>query len=148
MEYLDSTLIVFAILIAVAIAAVKFEPASPLEKWHRLMERYATTDQPSEVQFSGEEIRFGGGRGGLAALNPSVTFDATIDEYGLWLVCRGSDSPDFKAAIRVPGTHVRPAGRRGQGHLLELFAEPPVRISVGKELGAAVLNKTQPKGLA
>lgn len=143
MEYLDSALIVFAVLIAVAIAAVMFEPAKPLENWHRLAERYGTTGQPSEAQFMNQDIRFGGQRGGLRPLNPYVSFDVAIDDFGLWLVCRGLEDPNISAAIRVPGTHVRPAGRRGRGHVFDLYAEPPVRIAVAAELGNALLQKSQ-----
>lgn len=144
MQFLGPTLIVFAILIAVAIAAVKFEPANPLEKWHRLMDRYGTNERPSEVQFTGQVIRFGGERGGLQPLNPFVSFDAAIDDFGLWLIVRATDRPDDGSVIKVPGTHVRPAAKRGRGYVFALFAEPPVRISVGNELGGAVMQKSRP----
>lgn len=144
MDFLGPGLIVFAVLVGVAVAAVSFEPANPLEKWHRLMERYGTTDRPADVQFPGQAVRFGGERGGMQPLNPFVTFDAAIDDFGLWLVARGSGSTGSKAAVRVPGTHVRPAARRGRGHQFELFAEPPVRIAVDRELGAALMAKCRP----
>lgn len=144
MDFLGPTLIVFAILIGVAVAAVSFQPANPLKDWHRLAERYATADRPAAAQFTGQAIRFGGERGGLKPLNRFVSFDATIDDHGLWLVCRGAESPDVQAAVKIPGTHVRPAAKRGRGYVFELFAEPPVRIAVGNDLGTAVMQKLQP----
>ena len=60
MENLDSTLIVFAVLVAVAVAAVSFQPADPLEKWNRLVKSYGTSQQPQEVQFTGQSVAFGG----------------------------------------------------------------------------------------
>jgi hypothetical protein len=143
MEFFGPALIVFAILIGVAIAAISFEPASPLQQWHRLMERYGTQDQPPGVQFRNQAVLFGGRRGGLQPLNPFVRFDATIDDFGLWLVCRGPDDQKLDAAIKVPGTHVRPASRRVRGYQFELFAEPPVRIAVDADLGAAIEKKSQ-----
>ena len=144
MDYLGPTLTVLAILVAVAVAAVSFKPANPLQAWHRLAERYGTNDLPGDVQYSAQSVRFGDERGGLHALNPFVRFDATIDEYGLWLVGRGSESQEVQAAIRVPGTHVRPSSKRGRGYVFELYAEPPVRIAVGNDLGSALMQKLQP----
>ena len=143
MEYLDSTLIVFAILIAVAVAAVSFQPANPLEKWHRLVERYGATGRPPEAPFTNVPVRFGGTRGGLHPLNKFVAFDVAIDDFGLWLICRGPDDSDNVSIIKVPGTHVRPSGRRGRKHLFDLYAEPPVRISVPSEVGSAIIDKAQ-----
>ena len=141
MDFMGSTLIVFAILIAVAVAAVAFEPANPLQQWIKLTEQYGTHDQPSNAQFTGQQITFGGQRGGLKSLNKFVSFDATIDEFGLWLVLKGAENPDITPAVRIPGTHVRPVGQRGRTMRFDLFAEPPVRIGVTGDLAAELTQK-------
>lgn len=144
MEYLGSALVVFAILLVVTIAAVAFEPANPLAEWLRLAERYATDRRPSQTQFSAETILFGGPRGRLRRLNEFVSFDAAIDDFGLWLICNGADAEDFPRAIKVPGTHVRARGLHGQNYVFELYAEPAVRIAVKGDLGAALSERCQP----
>ena len=144
MEYLNETLIVLAVLVAVAIAAVKFEPADPFEVWNRLAERYAASDRPSSIQYAGQQILFGGPRGFLKPLSPEASFDVAIDEFGLWLAARGLDAQGAPLVLKIPGTHVRAAGRRGRGQLFELYAEPPVRIAVTGELAAQLLQKSRP----
>ena len=141
MGFLGPTFVVFAILVAVAIAAVAFEPANPLEKWLRLAERYATERRPSEVQFADQRMSFGGPRGRLKPLTPFVTIDATIDDFGLWLVCKGVEAEEFEPALKIPGTHVRAAGEHGKHYLFELYAEPPVRIAVQEALGRELLQR-------
>ena len=133
--------VVFAILIVVAIAAVAFEPANPFEQWVRLAERYATERRPSEVVFADQRILFGGKRGRLKPLTPFVTIDATIDDFGLWLVCKGVEAEQFDPALKIPGTHVRAAGRHGKYYLFELYAEPPVRIAVQDALGQELASR-------
>ena len=141
MEFFGPGFVVILVLIAVAIAAISFEPANPMEKWFKLTERYGTRERPSQAQYTDQHILFGGQRGGLRPLQPGVTFEATIDEHGLWLVCPAMVNPQTKPAIRVPGTHIRPAGRRGKQYRFELYAEPPVRIAVEGELGAELQQK-------
>ena len=85
MDYMGSTLVVLAILLVVTIAALSFEPVNPLQKWLGLAQRYATDRRPSAVQFPGERILFGSRRGRLKPLNEFVSFDVTIDDFGLWL---------------------------------------------------------------
>ena len=83
MEHLGSAIIVFAVLIGVAVAAIAFEPADPLQKWLKLTEQYGTHDRPSEVQFANQQIRFGGQRGSLRPVNSHVfqqhDFSARLD---------------------------------------------------------------------
>jgi hypothetical protein len=141
MSFLGPAFVVFAILIVVAIAAVAFEPANPLEQWLRLAERYVTERRPSEVQFPGQRILFGGKRGSLKPLTPFVTIDATVDEFGLWLVCKGVEDEQFDPAVKIPGTHVRAAGNHGKHYVFELYAEPPVRIAVQGPLGRELANR-------
>ena len=143
MEYLAETFIVIGILVAVAVAAVAFEPANPLEKWIQLTDKYGTHDRPKEAQFTGQPIVFGGQRGGLKPLSRFIGFEATIDNYGLWLVIQGEIDPQVTPGVRVPGTHIRPAGNRGGQYRFDVYAEPPVRIAVGKELGKAIIDKSQ-----
>jgi hypothetical protein len=144
MEYFGSTIIVIAVLVAVAVAAVTFQPANPLQQWLKLAEQYGTSSTPSEVQFADQRIKFGGQRGTLQPLNSFVSFDATIDDFGLWLVLKGTDNPDIAPALRIPGTHVRPAGQRGGSYRFDLYAEPPVRVAVGAELGEQLQLKCKP----
>ena len=141
MDFMGPAFVVFAILIVVAIAAVAFEPANPFEQWVRLAERYATERRPSEVVFADQRILFGGKRGRLKPLTPFVTIDATIDDFGLWLVCKGVEAEQFDPALKIPGTHVRAAGRHGKYYLFELYAEPPVRIAVQDALGQELASR-------
>ena len=141
MSFLGPAFIVFAILMVVAIAAVAFDPANPLEQWLRLAERYETERRPSEVQFPGQRILFGGKRGSLKPLTPFVTIDATVDDFGLWLVCKGVEAEQFDPAVKIPGTHVRAAGTHGKYYVFELYAEPPVRIAVQGELGRELASR-------
>ena len=142
MEYLGETIVVLLILVGVAVAAVAFEPADPLENWNRLIERYGTSNWPGNPQFTAQQIQFGGPRGALKPLSPEATFDAEIDEFGLCLAGRGIDSGGNSHIIRVPGTHIRPGGKRKQGLVFKLYAEPPVRILVAGELGSEMLRKS------
>ncbi len=143
MEYFSETLIVLMILVGVAVAAVAFEPADPLENWKRLTEHYATSGWPGDPQFTMQQIHFGGPRGALKPLSPSATFDVEVDEFGLCLAGRGIGAEDTPDIVRIPGTHVRPAGKRRQGYVFKLYAEPAVRILVGGELGSELLRKSQ-----
>ena len=141
MSFLGPAFVVFAILMVVAIAAVAFEPANPLDSWLRLAQRYATERRPSEVGFADQRILFGGKRGRLKPLTPFVTIDATVDDFGLWLVCKGIEAEQFDPAVKIPGTHVRSAGKHGNKHVFELYAEPPVRIAVHGALGQELANR-------
>jgi hypothetical protein len=135
MDFLAPAFVVFAILIGVAVAAVAFEPANPFEQWLRLADRYATERRPSEVAFPDQRILFGGKRGRLKPLTPFATIDATVDDFGLWLVCKGVEA--------IPGTHVRAAGMHGKHYVFELYAEPPVRIAVQGALGQKLTNRAR-----
>lgn len=135
MEYIGPILIVFAILIAVAVAAVAFEPANPFAKWLQLAKHYATPRRPSAVQYADQKIQFGGQKARLTSLNEFVRFDVTIDDFGLWVVCKGIETDEVPLALKIPGTHVRFCGQHGRNYLFDLYAEPPVRIAVHGELG-------------
>ena len=144
MDLIGPAFVVFAILIVVAIAAVSFEPANPFEHWVRLAERYATERRPSEIGFADQRILFGGKRGRLKPLTSFVAFDATVDDFGLWIVCKGVEAEQFDPALKIPGTHVRAAGSNGKYHVFELYAEPPVRIAVGGALGQELASRVGP----
>ena len=141
MDFIGPAFVDFAILIVVAIAAVSFEPANPFEQWLRLSERYATARRPSAVQFPDQPMLFGGKRGRLKPLTPFATIDATVDDFGLWLVCKGVEAEEFEPALKIPGTHVRAAGKHGRHYVFELYAEPPVRIAVRAALGSELANR-------
>lgn len=143
MEYLGPTLVVFAILIAVAVAAVAFEPANPFAKWLQLAKHYATERRPTEVQYPGQKVLFGGQRGRLNTLNEFVRFDVTIDDFGLWLVCKGLGTDEVPTAMKIPGTHVRYQGQHGSNFLFDLYAEPPIRIAVHGEAGEELQRRCQ-----
>ena len=133
MEYLGPTLVVFAILLVVTIAAVSFEPADPLEAWFKLAERYQTSRRPSAVEFSDQSLLFGLRR--VKRLNDFARFDVTMDDFGLWIVYRNNDREDVPDALKIPGTHVRFRGQHGKRYLFELFAEPAVRMAAGGDFG-------------
>lgn len=143
MDFIGPTLIVFAILIVVAVAALAFEPANPFAKWLQLAKHYATPRRPSSVQYADQKILFGGHKGRLSSLNEFVRFDVTIDDFGLWMVCKGIDSDEVPLALKVPGTHVRFQGRHGNNFLFDLYAEPPVRIAVRNGLGEELQRRCQ-----
>lgn len=143
MEYFGETLTVLVVLVAVAVAAVMFEPADPLDNWRRLAERYGTTDRPANAQYPMQQIFFGGPRSALKPLAPSATFDIAVDDYGLWIAARGIDAGDLAPTLKIPGTHVKSAGKRRNGFVFKLFAEPPVRILVGGEPGSELMRRTQ-----
>lgn len=143
MELIGPAFVVFAILIVVAIAAVSFEPANPFEHWVRLAERYATERRPSEIGFADQRILFGGKRGRLKPLTPFATIDATIDDFGLWFVCKGVEADQFDPALKIPGTHIRAAGEHGKHRVFELYAEPPVRIAVQGALGQELADRAR-----
>lgn len=141
MEYLGPTFIVFAILLVVTIAAMSFEPANPLEAWFKLAERYQTARRPSAVEFSDQLLLFGTGR--VKRLNDFARFDVTIDDFGLWIVYRNNDQDEVPSALKIPGTHVRYRGQQGGRYLFELYAEPPVRMAAGGELGGTLRQRCQ-----
>ncbi len=143
MDFIGPTLIVFAVLIVVAIAALSFEPADPFAAWIKLAESYGTARRPSAIQHTGQRIRFGGQRGKLKHLNDFVTFDTTIDDFGVWIICNGIDEEQFPAALKIPGTHVRFAGAQRNEYLFDLYAEPPVRISAHGEFGQALEERSR-----
>lgn len=143
MDFLGPAFIVFAILIAVAVAAVYFDPPNPFEQWLQLVERYATERRPSEVKFENQQVLFGSKRGRLKPLTPFATIDVTVDDFGLWLVCKGVEAEEFHPAIKIPGTHVRAAGVHGKRYVFELYAEPPVRIAVQGALGQELANRAR-----
>ena len=143
MEYLGETVVVLLILVGVAVAALAFEPADPLDNWNRLVERYGTSGWPASPQFTGQQIQFGGPRGALKPLSPEAAFDVEIDEFGLCLAGRGIGSGETPDIVRITGTHVRPDGKRKQGFVFKLYAEPPVRILDGGELGSEMMRKAQ-----
>lgn len=146
MESLGPGFIVIAVLVIVAVAAVAFQPADPMEKWLRLTASYGTREQPQTVQYTGQQILFGGERGGLKELHPAISFEATIDDHGLWLVGRGMTGPEVPSTVKIPGTHIRSAGKRGKQCRFDIFAEPPVRIAVAGDFGAELRSKTLPGG--
>ena len=141
MEYLSEILIVAAILVVVAVAAVSFEPANPLEPWLRLMQRYAAGQQPPGVSFPDQDVLFGSGRGRLKSMAIAAKFDATIDDFGLWINYKGPLPEDVASVIRIPGTHVRFSGQHGQHYLFELYAEPPVKMGVRCEFGETLMGR-------
>lgn len=144
MEYMGSALIALAVVLAVAIAAFSFEPANPLEPWLRLVSSYGTPRQPSQVSFTGQEVQFGGKRGGLKNLAIASKFDATVDEFGFWLTYKGPLPKDCPDTLKIPGTHIRYVARVGRQQVFELFASPPVTIGLGGELSDVLMQRCRP----
>lgn len=143
MEHLGSTLAVFAILLVVAIAALSFEPANPLAAWLKLAERYATQRRPSSVDFPEQKLLFGVGKGRVKALTDFARFDATIDDFGLWIVFRNNPSEELVTTLKIPGTHIRFQGQHGQQQMFQLYAEPPVRLAARGEFGEALMRQCE-----
>lgn len=134
MEYMGSAFIALAVLLAVVIAAFSFEPANPLEPWLRLVKSYAAGGRAPQVAFADQVVQFGAKRGGLKDLAIAARFDATIDDFGLWLTYKGPLPDDTPATLKIPGTHIRYLSGAGQKELFEIYASPPVRIGVRGEL--------------
>ena len=141
MDYLGPTFIVFAVLLVVMIAAISFQPANPLDAWFRLAERYQTPRRPSEKQFTNQALMFGLKR--VKRLNDFARFDATIDEYGPWIVYSNNPQDEVPSALKIPGTHVRFVGEHGRKYLFELYAEPPIRMAASGEFGATLRQRCQ-----
>ena len=141
MDYLGPTFIVFAVLLVVMIAAISFQPANPLDAWFRLAERYQTPRRPSETQFSNQALMFGLKR--VKRLNDFARFDATIDEFGLWIIYSNNPQDEVPSALKIPGTHVRFVGEHGRKYLFDLYAEPPIRMAASGEFGATLRQRCQ-----
>jgi len=143
MEYLTEAFIAIVVIAVVAIAAVSFEPANPLAPWLKLVERYATGRRPSQRTFTDVSVLFGSPRRAPRPLTDFGHFDVALDDFGLWFVYKGPLPDDCPAGIKIPGTHVRFVQQKGDQYLFDLFAEPPVRIAVPGEAGAAIQQKCQ-----
>jgi len=144
MEYLGSAFVVLAVLLVVAIAAFSFEPANPLEPWFRLAKSYATNREPSQVGYVDENVLFGQKRGGQKSLSIAAKFDATIDDFGFWLTYKGPLPDDCPETLKIPGTHIRFVTEVGNQYVFDLFAEPPVTVSLKGELGELLMQRCQP----
>lgn len=141
MEYLGPAFVVFAILLVVIIAAFSFEPASPFGPWLELAGRYGRDSHPSKFTFTDEHVLFGSARGSFKGLAQFAAFDATLDEYGLWLLFKGALPEETPPALNIPGTHVRFIEQKGEQYRFELFAEPPVKIAAYGEFGQAIKRR-------
>jgi len=141
MDYLGPTFIVFGVLLVVMIAAISFQPANPLDAWLRLAERYQTPRRPSEIQFTNQALMFGLKR--VKRLNDFARFDATIDEFGLWIIYSNNPQDEVPSALKIPGTHVRFVGEHARKYLFDLYAEPPIRMAASGEFGATLRQRCQ-----
>lgn len=144
MEYLGSALVALAILLVVVIAAFSFEQANPLDAWLRLVQSYATPRTPSQVSFVDQDIRFGAKAGSLKNLAIAAKFDATLDDFGFWITYKGPLPDEVPDTVKIPGTHIRFVGQKGNEFIFDLFAEPPVKIGLRGELGSALMERCQP----
>ena len=141
MEFMTQIFIVFIVLLVVVIASLSYEPANPLDAWFKLAERYQTSRRPSEIQFVNQELMFGAKR--VKRLNDFARFDVTLDDFGLWIIFRNNDQEEIPDVLKIPGTHVRYEAHHGQQYLLQLYAEPAIRMTAKGELGAALMDKLQ-----
>ena len=144
MDLLGPTFIVFAILIIVAVAAVSFTPSAPYDVWLKLAERYQTQRRPSTIEFSNQVLMFGEKR--VKRVNDFARFDATIDDFGLWIIFRNNDQAEIPSALKIPGTHVRYEAHHGEQYLFQLYAEPTIRMTAKGEFGKTLMNKVQGEG--
>ena len=143
MQYRTEPCSANVVLAVVAIAAVSFEPRNPLAPWVKLVERYPTDRRPSQRTFTDVSVLFGSPRRAPRPLTDFGHFDVALDDFGLWFVYKGPLPDDCPAGIKIPGTHVRFVQQKGDQYLFDLFAEPPVRIAVPGEAGAAIQQKCQ-----
>ena len=144
MEYLGSALVALAVLLVVVIAAFSFEQTNPLDAWFRLIQSYGTPRAPSQVSFANQEIRFGTKASNLKNLAIAAKFDAALDDFGFWITYKGPLPDDVPDTVKIPGTHIRFAGQKGNEFVFDLFAEPPVKIGLRGELGGALMERCQP----
>lgn len=144
MAYMTQAFIAIAVIAVVAIAAVSYQPKNPLAPWLKLAERYATDRRPSQVMFARQQVFFSEGRSGLKTLGEFASFDATIDDFGLWLIYTGGEPEDVPPAVKIPGTHVRYQQQKGSQYVFELYAEPPVTIAVRGDFGDELMRRCQP----
>ena len=141
MDYFGPTFIVFAVLLVVMIAALSFQPANPLDAWLKLAQRYQTARRPSERQFTEQKLQFGIKR--VSSLNDFARFDATIDDFGLWIVYSNNTQEEVPSALKIPGTHVRYVGENGRKYLFDLYAEPAIRMAASGEFGETLRQRCQ-----
>lgn len=141
MSYLGLSLIALAVIAVVAVAAVAFEPANPFAPWLRLAERYGSGARPAQVSHTDEPLLFGGPRGTLRPLGDATLFDALVDEEGLWLVMKGARPEEGRSVLKIPGTHIRFAGQKGEQFRFDIFAEPPVRVGMYGQIGKDISER-------
>lgn len=144
MAYMTQAFIALAVIAVVAIAAVSFEPANPFASWLELAKRYGTDRLPSQFVFTGEHILFGATRGPLRSLKQYAVFDATLDEYGLWLHVKGTIPDGCPPTLKIPGTHIRSVKQKGEDYHFEIFAEPPVKMVAHGALGKGIMRRCRP----
>jgi len=144
MEYLGSAFIALAILLVVVIAAFSFEQTNPLDSWLRLAQSYATPRAPSQVSYTHQDILFGAKSGSLRSLAIAAKFDATIDDFGFWIIYKGPLPDEVPDTVKIPGTHIRFVGQKGNQFIFDLFAEPPVKVGLHGELGSLLMDRCQP----
>lgn len=144
MMFSAEAFIAIAVIAVVAIAAVSYEPAKPFGPWLKLAERYATDKRPSQIIFSDQKIHFSARRGAFKMLSDFARFDATIDDFGLWLIYKGGEPQQLPRTLKIPGTHVRSLGQKSGQHVFELYAEPPLKIAVAGEFGEVLSERCQP----
>ena len=141
MEYLGSAIVVFGILAAVAVATIVFEPASPFTLWIKLAEHYGTDRRPAQVTHPNEMILFASARGGFKSLGEGTTFDASIDDDGLWLAMKGNRPDGSASVLKIPGTHIRFSEQRGEQYRFDVFARPPVKVALYGDFGNAIMQR-------
>ena len=81
----------------------------------------------------------------IAALSfqPANPLDATIDDFGLWIVYSNNTQEEVPSALKIPGTHVRYVGENGRKYLFDLYAEPAIRMAASGEFGETLRQRCQ-----
>lgn len=136
-------LIVFGILAAVAFAAVMYEAPDPYGPWLKLAASYAATDSPETVDFTEQTILFGGLTGRMKPLGDGKRFDISLDDEGLWLTIRRAPLKGTATTLKIPGSHIRFRDRSGGEYVFELFARPPIKVSLQGDAGKAIYDRLQ-----
>lgn len=143
MSYLGPALAVLSILAVVAVAAIAFEPANPFALWLKLAEHYGSDRRPAQLSHPNELVLFAGLRGGFKSMGEATTFDAAIDDDGLWIVMKGNRPEGCPTVLKIPGTHIRFREQRGEQYRFDVFGRPPARMALFGEFGDAVMRRGQ-----
>lgn len=144
MDDIATSLIVLAILAAVAVAAVMYTPTTFLGQWQKLASVYQTSNTPPSANFPDEHIFFGKLMPLLpfrSDLGEYAKFDVALDDDGLWLMYDGPLPPKCPPRMFVPGNHIKYLKDKGEHFFFLIHADRPVPMMTRRPLGEAIQRK-------